>query len=114
VGNIIIGYPGWSWEGSEQFALRQETCLCGGERTVPRCDLPCMANACELPEPDRLRPQAWENMCVPTCEWACIRHGHLRTWQTTMCDFNPDGSRTNCQITTCDPGVPRPTSGCEN
>lgn len=113
VGNAVTAFPGWPWAGSERFAARQQTCLCGGDQPVPLCDLPCEVNTCEAAEPLRLAPQSWQNLCVPTCEWSCVQREEDFAWEPTMCIYNSDGSRSNCAVSTCDPGTPPPTEACE-
>jgi hypothetical protein len=111
-GNLATGVQGWPWDGTEQFANRRETCLCGGTVPVPLCDLRCDVNTCERPHPLRVARSSWENLCVPTCEWSCVDREGTRSWEPTMCTFNEDGSRSGCAISGCDPGVPMPDGDC--
>jgi hypothetical protein len=113
VGNLLTNIPGWpapdvpGWRG-ELFERRQRSCLCGGDEPTPICGEPCEVNDCSAPAPQRLRRAAWEDACVPTCEWACLQTSTEGTWFTRITTYREDGTRVGSITTACDPGEPEP------
>jgi hypothetical protein len=113
VGNLLTDVPGWpapSGSGWRQdlFDRRSESCLCGGTEPVPLCDEPCEVNDCSSSPPALYRRSAWVDMCVPSCEWACVQTQGGGSWQPQTCDERGDGALYGCQPSGCTPGDPQP------